>query len=130
MKHFYSVDSFFFEVDNEILRRAKKIVQEHELTRFISNMISDNPTTRPSIRQVEEFLDLQRFMFTDFVDKITTKDLGINNDLEVTESCISNDVKRRAETFAHCPFSNVNLMSSINHVTSYEELSKAGYNFA
>ena len=112
-------------MNNESLRSAKKIVQKHELTKFISNMISDDPAVRPSIREVNDFLTVEQLLFTD-ENKITIRDLGINDDLEASERSISNDLKRRAEVFEHCPFSTVNILSSINHLTSYEELSKAG----
>ena len=89
-------------------------------------MIADDPKKRPSIEEIEEFLTIQRA--TQSRDrKITAKDLGIKDDLQIIERSISNDVKRRAEKFEHCPFSRVNIMNSLNHLTSYEELSKAGY---
>ena len=74
---------------------------------------------------MKQFLSLQRFAFAD-EKKISAKDLGIDDDLEVIQSSVDKDVKKRALKFEHSPFSAVNIMNSFNHLTSYEELSKAG----
>ena len=117
-------------VDNKILQIAKKKIQENELVRFIARMISDNPAKRPSIEEVEDFLGGQKYSNKSTERKITAKDLGINKDLQVIRrTSISEDVKRRADKFKQNPFSNVKIMNSLHHLSSYAELSKAGCNY-
>ena len=88
-------------------------------------MISDDPKVRPNIMEVKQFLTLHQGIIVN-EGKIMAKDLGINDDLEMIERSISNDLKRRADVFEQCPFSAVNIVDSLKHLNSFEELSKAG----
>jgi len=88
-------------------------------------MISDDPNSRPSIDKVAAFIRSHRYDTIDDLKRLSAKDLGINEDLQCIEgSQIASDAKKRANKFMNCPFSRVDIMNSIENLTSYAELSK------
>ena len=107
------------------MRSAKRIAHTNDLIDFISKMISDDPNSRPSIDNVGAFIRSHRYDTIDDLKRLSAKDLGINEDLQSIEgSRIASDAKKRANKFMNCPFSRVDIMNSIENLTSYAELSK------
>lgn len=107
------------------MRSAKRIAHTNDLIDFISKMISDDPNSRPSIDNVAGFIRSHRYDTIDDLKRLSAKDLGINEDLKSIEgSQIASDAKKRANKFMNCPFSRVDIMNSIENLTSYAELSK------
>ena len=91
-------------------------------------MICDDPKSRPSIDDVARFILSHRDSALDDLKKLSGKDLGIDEDLEALcneGSQIASDAKKRANKFVKCPFSRVDIFNSLNHLTSYAELSQA-----